>query len=243
MPIFGGCPRRTPSRASDGNISIRRYWRLPEVPPVDYRRPQECLDHFREVFDAAVSDRLRSDSAGILLSGGLDSPTVAASARRVLTRRNSPFDFRAYTHVHDSLIPHEERHYAGLVAQALNLPIEFLDGDNCHLYDTYDDPQYRTPEPNHFPMGFRNANPFKEIARWSRTVLTGFGGDPTLASLLTAHFRRLSGSAVRPDDHRRRPVSRLPKGASPACICERAGDTGSGKREFGLYSVAESRTS
>ena len=175
----------------DATLSVRQYWRLPEEVPLDIRRSQECLAHFREVFDAAVSDRLRGDSAGILLSGGLDSPTVAASARRVLDRRNSAFDFRAYTYVHDHLIPHEERHYAGLVAKSLNIPITLLNADESRLYDNFDEPEFRTPEPAHFPMGFRTANPYNCIAEFSRTALTGFGGDPTLASLLSAHFRRL----------------------------------------------------
>lgn len=191
---FADILRLPPAHAlecQDGSVSLRRYWRLPESEPVDYKRPQECLDRFREVFDAAVSDRLRDQSAAILLSGGLDSSAVAASARRVLSRRQAPFDLRAYTHVHRSLIPHEEKHYAGLVAQALDLPIEFIDGDNCGLFDTYEDPSYRTPEPSHFPMGFRNANPYDSIVGFSRTALSGFGGDPALACLLSAHFRRL----------------------------------------------------
>jgi len=176
----------------DGNVATRRYWRLPEMArPLDYQDPQECLAHFRELFDTAVSDRLRGDSAGILLSGGLDSPTVAASARRILAKRNSAFDFRAYSMVHDRLIPHEERHYAGLVAKALSIPIYFLPADDSRLFDNYDDPAYRKPEPAHFPMGFRNFDPYEHIARFSRTALTGFGGDPALASLLSAHFRRL----------------------------------------------------
>jgi asparagine synthase (glutamine-hydrolysing) len=175
----------------DATLAVRRYWRLPEEAPLDIRRSEECLAQFREVFDAAVSDRLRGDSAGILLSGGLDSPAVAASARRVLERRNSAFDFRAYTYVHDHLIPHEEKHYAGLVAKSLNIPISFLNADESRLYDNYDEPEYRMPEPAHFPMGFRTANPYAYISEFSRTVLTGFGGDPALACLLSAHFGRL----------------------------------------------------
>jgi asparagine synthase (glutamine-hydrolysing) len=138
-----------------------------------------------------VADRLRAGSAGLLLSGGLDSPTVAASAQRVLRQRGSAFDLRAFTHVHDRLIPHEERHYAGLVAQSLRIPVHFVVADDCRLFDHYDDPEFRTPEPLHFPMGFRNANPFQEIAAFSRTALSGYGGDPALASLLTRHFRTL----------------------------------------------------
>jgi asparagine synthase (glutamine-hydrolysing) len=175
----------------DATVAVRRYWRLPEVAPLEIRRSEECLAQFREVFDAAVSDRLRDDSAGIMLSGGLDSPVVAASARRVLDRRNCAFDFRAYTYVHQRLIPHEEGHYAGLVAKSLNIPIHYLNADESRLYDNYDQPEFRTPEPLHFPMGFRTVNSHAFISEFSRTALTGFGGDPALACLLSAHFRRL----------------------------------------------------
>jgi asparagine synthase (glutamine-hydrolysing) len=179
-------------QCQDGNLNVARYWRLPEARVArEFRREEECLEQFRDVFDTAVSDRLRGESAGILLSGGLDSPAVAASARRVLARRNSAFDFRAHCIVHDSLIPHDERHYAGLVAQALDIPIRFMLADNCRLYDNYDDPRFRTAEPAHFPMGFRNVDPYIEIEKFSRTALTGYGGDPTLGSYLSGHFRRL----------------------------------------------------
>ena len=178
-------------QCAEEDVTIRRYWTLPEETPLHYQRPQECLDHFQEVFDSAVSDRLRGNSAGLLLSGGLDSPTVAASAKRVTDRLGSAFDLRAYTHVHEKLIPHEEKYFAGLVAQSLGIPIRFLDGDNCRLFDIYDDPKYRTPEPTHFAMGNRNCDPTHAISAFSRLALAGYGGDPALASLLSAHFRRL----------------------------------------------------
>jgi asparagine synthase (glutamine-hydrolysing) len=178
-------------RCEHGKITPSRYWTLPEAAPISYRRPQDCIDAFREVFDSAVSDRLRGNSAGLLLSGGLDSPTVAISARRVADRRGGTLELKAFTHYHETLIPHEERRYAGLVAKSLRLPVQFLNGDNCHLYDIYDDPEFRTPEPTHPAMGHRNADPTKEIAAFSRTGLAGYGGDPALASLLSAHFARL----------------------------------------------------
>jgi asparagine synthase (glutamine-hydrolysing) len=178
-------------QCSGGNVMIRRYWTLPEEAPLRYKRWQDCLDHFREVFDTAVSDRLRGNSAGMLMSGGLDSPTVAVSARRVVDRRGGTFDLRGFTHFHEKLIPHEEKYYAGLVGQSLRIPIKFLNGDNCHLFDIWDDPMFRTPEPMHYAMGCRNCDPMAEVAVFSRVAFTGYGGDPALASLLSVHFSRL----------------------------------------------------
>jgi asparagine synthase (glutamine-hydrolysing) len=184
---------------ADGNVTVRRYWTLAESAPTHYAKTQECIDDFREVFDSAVSDRLRGNSAGLHLSGGLDSPTVAISARRVVDRRGSAFDLRAFTFVHEKLIPHEEKYYAGLVAKALGIHIRFLNGDNCRLFDVWEDPRFRPPEPIHHVMGYRNSDPTQEIAAFSRSGLAGFGGDPALACLLSAHFSRLfkTGQYVR----------------------------------------------
>ena len=116
---------RARPRVWASGISIRRYWVLPGSAPIHHKRPMECVEQFRELLDRAVADSLRTNSVGILMSGGLDSPTVAASAQRTLARDGSAAGLRAYTGVFESLIPDEERRYAGLVAETLKIPIEF----------------------------------------------------------------------------------------------------------------------
>jgi len=172
-------------------VLIRRFWKLPEVSPLYFKHRQECIDQFKEIFDSAVSDRMPGKNAALLLSGGLDSPTVAISARRVADRRGFEPELKGFTLFHEKLIPHQEQHFAGLVGQALKIPIEYLPLDDSRLFDNYDDPHYRTPEPMHYAMGFGKQNPIQVMSGFSRTSLTGFGGDPALASFLLAHFRRL----------------------------------------------------
>src|SRR2546429_7176016 len=71
-----------------GTISVRPYWTLPVRAPLHYTRPNDCVEEFRELLDRAVTDRVRTNNVGILMSGGLDSPTVAASAKRTLDRKS-----------------------------------------------------------------------------------------------------------------------------------------------------------
>jgi asparagine synthase (glutamine-hydrolysing) len=172
-------------------LATRRYWTLPEEAPLQFARPQECIDRFKEIFDAAVSDRLRGGNGALMLSGGMDSPAVAVSARRVADRRGSALDLKGFTFFHEKMIPHEEKHYATLVGQALNIPIEYVPLDQARLFDNYEDPNFRTPEPVNFVMGFGKVNIFRLMSAFSRTGLTGYGGDPALGSLLSAHFRKL----------------------------------------------------
>ena len=110
----------------DGTFRTRRYWTLPFSGPIRYKQQSDYVEHFIELLQQAVADRLRTRRVGVLMSGGLDSSTVASQAAAIRAAESSPGDLRAYTWVFDRLIPDEERHYAGLAASHLNLPIEFL---------------------------------------------------------------------------------------------------------------------
>jgi asparagine synthase (glutamine-hydrolysing) len=163
-----------------GEVRLRRYWTLPTDGHVRYRRKTDYVDHFREVLGAAVKDRLRTDRVGVFMSGGLDSTAVAAVARDHLCRRGRPFDLRAYTAVFDRLIPDRERHYAGLAARALGIPVEYLAGDDCRPYRGWDRPELRTPEPVDDALAALSAEQFRQALSHGRVVLTGYGGDPVL---------------------------------------------------------------
>lgn len=63
---------------------VRRYWDL-SFPQLRLRSDAEYVEAFREVFSEAVRCRLRSvGEVGVMLSGGLDSSSVAAVAAREL---------------------------------------------------------------------------------------------------------------------------------------------------------------
>ena len=170
------------------NILIRRYWTLPVSDPIHYARDSDCVEHFQELMDTAVADRLRTSAAGVMMSGGLDSATVAASAQRILSRDASLPGLCAYTEVFDSLIPHEERHYAGLVAEALKIPIEFQISDDFGLWKYLNHPAIQFPEPVHSPWSDWGFHQLHHIAKTRRVALSGYGGDPALCCLLSVHF-------------------------------------------------------
>ena len=169
-----------------GGVSVRRYWTLPvNNTPLRHQHPSDCVDEFRELLDGAVADRTRTKDVGVLMSGGLDSPTVAASAQRVLGRNGASAEVRAYTQVFERLIPDEERRYAELVAQALKIPIEFHLGDTTGLWNHQD---HSSPEPSHSPWSGSSHAQWRLAAARSRVALTGFGADPALSCLLSTHF-------------------------------------------------------
>ncbi|MFN3350505.1 asparagine synthetase B family protein [Pseudorhodoplanes sp.] len=72
-----------------GTISETRYWSAQDIPPVRLRSDQDYAEGLRATLDLAVRRQLRSaHPVGCLLSGGLDSSSVAALAARALAEKN-----------------------------------------------------------------------------------------------------------------------------------------------------------
>lgn len=74
-----------------GNLEVRRYWNLP---PVDNSLDdaKEIEPRIRELITSSIELRLRADvPIGVMLSGGVDSGTVAAIAAQLSPRRISTY--------------------------------------------------------------------------------------------------------------------------------------------------------
>lgn len=71
-----------------GIITHRRYWSPDDIKPVRHRTDQDYADGLRECLDLAVRRQMRSiHPIGCLLSGGLDSSSVAVLAARALAEK------------------------------------------------------------------------------------------------------------------------------------------------------------
>ena len=173
-------PAHTAVFTRDG-VKTHRYWR-PEVPnEIRHRRPEEHIEGFVEVFEAAVRDRLRSDRLIVSMSGGLDSTAIAATALPILKQESPTASLHALCIVYDRIIPDRERHFASLAAEHMRLPIDFIVADDLPLYDAdWDSPDFQTPEPSMrcFPASRIFNNLVK--AHGCRVVLDGKGGDEAL---------------------------------------------------------------
>ena len=161
-----------------GQLEIQRYWQLPRTRPlISYKRPQEYVEHFSQLFEQAVSDRLRTNRIATHISGGMDSTSIAAMAHKLL--KSETCDLQAFT-MRDRLMMPEEDSYARMVAHYIGIPFNEFDAEGylCRVPST--SPETPLPEPNSIPA--RNAgNDFtKHCADRARVILTGFGGDPGL---------------------------------------------------------------
>src|SRR6185369_6364288 len=119
---------------------------------------------------------------GIYMSGGLDSSMLAATTKQVLANRSGGYDLRAYTCVYDSIIPDNERYYAGLVARHLQIPIHFQVLDDYQPYERWFDEVVCPPEPVHEPYSAQHYDSYREVTAHSPVIFYGEGPDNLLIS-------------------------------------------------------------
>lgn len=70
--------------ATPDSMAVERYWRLDPHRRVRFRRDEEYVEAARDLLDRVVADHLRGAGPVVaMLSGGLDSSAVAATAARL----------------------------------------------------------------------------------------------------------------------------------------------------------------
>jgi len=135
-------------REATGAPATRRYWSFPTPPLLHLRRDEEYVERFRDVLGAAVRDRVRTDSAAIMLSGGLDSTALAATVHRVAPATR----LTAWTNDVGPLQPADELRLAAEVAlrigaehrvvYGVQVPLAHLDTPGFHSPEPLDEPEW-----------------------------------------------------------------------------------------------------
>lgn len=165
-------PAHTLTVSEDGTISTRRYWSVPTSGAIHYKHAEEYVDHFADLFSTAVADRLRCRKVAVWMSGGLDSSSVAAIARRT-----PGLDLTAHTMVYRHRMPDSEGHFATIVAEHLGIPVRFLAVDDHEMFCPWNLPKHFMPEPVDNPLAAIIRDLVEETARTARVALNGDGGD------------------------------------------------------------------
>jgi asparagine synthase (glutamine-hydrolysing) len=162
---------------SSGGLNIKRYWAPPTNGRIRYAENGEYIEHFQALLQDAVADRLRTNRVGILLSGGLDSSSVAAVAKDVSGKSSPATEIRGYSYVYESLIPDREGEYAREAGDFLHVPVKFLAMDEAELFERWADLQFRWPEPIDDPFFAKNLDCYRNISAECRVLLSGEGCD------------------------------------------------------------------
>lgn len=188
----------------DGRVRIESFGRWPDDPPLHLRRVEEYVERFIDLFSTAVRERTPPGGVGVMMSGGLDSTSIAALAADAVD--DSGAGVRAFTARSSGLFREEEGRYAEITARALGIPVTWLDVDGYRAFERFgEDPLLGRPEPVDAPFLAAQVDQWVQAAGHARVLLTGFGGDAALRetpSRLTrlaagGHLLRAALEAVR----------------------------------------------
>lgn len=169
--------------AEGGAVRLRRRL-LPEPAPVQAGRIEEHAAELAQRLERAVARRMRSvGPPAVLMSGGLDSTSVAAFASEGLAARAPGARLRAISYVFDELVDLDERPWiAAMVARHGLDPLQVAADDAWPLADLASWTWY--PEgPDAGPFRLLNEGLF-DAAREAghRVLLTGAAGDDHFVS-------------------------------------------------------------
>ena len=167
-------------RAGPGSLSVDRYWRLHVSGELRFADETQCVERFDELLSAAVADRVRGDCAAVLMSGGLDSTSVAALAHEVMTERYDGHRLAACTFAFEELIDDPEPEHAAEVAAALGIPCHRLPLDLDRPDDLWGETASWSAEPTDLPASARIIDLMHRTVPGTRVGFTGQGADPAL---------------------------------------------------------------
>jgi asparagine synthase (glutamine-hydrolysing) len=162
------------------NQRRQRYWDVDPQRRIRYQDDTQYGEHFRELFIEAVRCRLRPhESTGVLLSGGLDSSSVASVAAWLHERgEDVPWPLHTFSWLYNELSSADEREYSAAVNEAYGLTAHGMVADN--LWPLRDDSESITDLDEPFTGYYQSL--VKDALQIAQDVgidvlFTGHGGD------------------------------------------------------------------
>lgn len=160
-------------------MQIWEYWRLDPDREVRLNSDQEYSDEFRSIFFEAVKCRLRSAfPVGAMLSGGLDSSSVACVAHDLTACQGSPKELHTFSIVFDHLQASDERPFIDTVLRDERFLPHFIDGDPITPFDDLEQVLLLQDEPFCAPNYSLTRNVWQSASNNGvRVLLDGLFGD------------------------------------------------------------------
>lgn len=160
--------------AEQGEVRLRRYWVCPaEVEPFRYRREEEVVERFRELFARAISDRLRSKRLCFTVSGGMDSTSVLAMTAHVIRQRGHGPELIALSQDHRRINPTREAELAGRLCRRYDIPLVLMNMDEVPWLT----PDYSPVTLMQYPIGKQQEEFVRRASRLAPVVMAGTSGD------------------------------------------------------------------
>jgi asparagine synthase (glutamine-hydrolysing) len=165
------------------------YWSLDPSNDIRLHSDEEYAEAFREIFTEAVRCRLRSAyPIGSLLSGGLDSSSIACTARKLIDQNGSQ-PLHTFSAIFDDVPECDEREFIHAVLDQGGCEPHFLHADQLSPLTDYKRMFWHQDEAFYAPNLFINWGLFGEAKQQGiRVIFDGIDGD----TIVSHGFTRLT---------------------------------------------------
>jgi len=152
-----------------------RYWHPDPTKKIRYNTDEEYATHFLSLLEESVRCRMRSTTpVGILMSGGLDSTSVASLAARIL----KPGRLTTISYVFDELPDCDEREYINAVKERWNINSIQIPCDDLWPYKDWKNWPHNSNQPEGNPYRALKERAYRRACdEGIQVLLTGGFGD------------------------------------------------------------------
>ena len=153
----------------------KSYWQPNIRKKIRYKTDEEYAEHFLSLLEESVRCRLRSSlPTGVLMSGGLDSTSVACLAARMI----APKKLTTLSYVFDKFPQSDERQYIAAVEERCNIRSVQFSGDESWTFNDWKNWPLNPNAPNRNFYRLLLENTYKNAKKNSLGVLlTGYMAD------------------------------------------------------------------
>ena len=173
-------------RLNQNGLQIIRYWKLDPHCETRYGSDGEYVEAFKSIFQEAVNCRLRTNiRPGAMLSGGLDSSSIACMAGQLMAR-DGRGSLATFSGVFDKVPESNERSYIESLVRKGGFEPTYLAADDSNPFEAPPELARTQTEANsaanlHVNWGLYGLARQRGI----RVILDGFDGDTTISHGVT----------------------------------------------------------
>lgn len=189
-------PAHTLSVDAWGRVRLNCYWQLDPERGVSFQSSGDCYEAVREALTRAVVRRMRSQHpSAVMLSGGLDSSSIACLAARHLAPKSERLTAVGSVLADDfSGAEQDERHYMQFVVdQASNIDLIGVTAPGASPLTGLDETLHIQDGPFRDAFHYMTTALFKAAReRGARNLLSGFGGDHLVSNNARGYLAELA---------------------------------------------------
>ncbi len=183
--FYAGIRRLPPGHTlvvEGGTATTSCYWELGRIDTPNSAPPERLVEEFREIFYEAVRCRMRGDQPlGVLLSGGLDSSTIAGAMMDIMGDEPAG-RLHAFSAVFETVRECDESAYVSAVLSRGQTSRHSIQGDEFGPFSDLDRMNWHQEEPYEAPNLFM-VWALCDLAKSTGVgvLLDGYDGDTTLS--------------------------------------------------------------